>query len=333
MISTTNHWKIGLFVVASLTVAFGTLAWLGYGQLKKEFFEIITFIDEPVDGLDIGSPIKFRGVPIGQVANITVAGDKKHLAITGRIFTDSLMALGLREKGDHRPIQENPEARERIRRLRVQVVSSLLTGVSFLQTDFVDEERYPLPEYPFDIGPDDVVIHAIPSAYKTVERRLLDAVDKVPVLMEAAIQLMASLETGIADLSLEELSKDLRTLSQTMDQRLRTLDEMPLVSEGTAAIIELRTLLAELRDPEGRLNKALAAMDAMGRTVEVELKKAELGDTTGAFRGAAGEVAAVGRRLRTELDTLSETLGSIRRLMDLLERDPGALLRGRGEGK
>src|SRR5436190_37346 len=71
----TNHWKLGLFVVVALLTMVGAAFWLGSRALRRESVPLVTYFDEPVQGLDVGSPVKFRGVTIGTVADITLAPD------------------------------------------------------------------------------------------------------------------------------------------------------------------------------------------------------------------------------------------------------------------
>ena len=57
----TNHWKLGLFVLISLFVMIAALFWLGARRFQRTSFPAVTYFDESVQGLDVGSPVKFRG--------------------------------------------------------------------------------------------------------------------------------------------------------------------------------------------------------------------------------------------------------------------------------
>ena len=67
----TNEWKLGLFVVSGLGLAFASLVWLGANQLERDSFESVVFFDESVDGsavhsLDDGALARFatRNIPM-----------------------------------------------------------------------------------------------------------------------------------------------------------------------------------------------------------------------------------------------------------------------------
>jgi hypothetical protein len=96
----TNHWKLGLFVVVGLVAMVGALFWLGARRFQRTSFPAVSYFDESVQGLDVGSPVKFRGVTVGNVADITIAPDHRHVQVTSDIYVDALQRLGL---GDRAP--------------------------------------------------------------------------------------------------------------------------------------------------------------------------------------------------------------------------------------
>ncbi|MEO5730037.1 MAG: MlaD family protein, partial [Byssovorax sp.] len=82
MSAPTNHWKLGLFVVVGVVLTLTTVAVLGARSLRKEVSRYVSYFDESVQGLEVGSPIKFRGVTIGTVGKIDVAVDHRHVEVT-----------------------------------------------------------------------------------------------------------------------------------------------------------------------------------------------------------------------------------------------------------
>lgn len=85
MAAPTNHWKLGLFVVVGFVLVLSTGAVLGARSLRKEVVRYVSYFDESVQGLETGSPIKFRGVTIGNVGWIDVAPDHRHVEVTSEL--------------------------------------------------------------------------------------------------------------------------------------------------------------------------------------------------------------------------------------------------------
>src|ERR1044072_2457367 len=65
-----RHYRLGLFVVTTLAILAAVLFTLGGRQLFRPSFTLETHFAESVSGLEIGAPVRFRGVPLGQVSEI-----------------------------------------------------------------------------------------------------------------------------------------------------------------------------------------------------------------------------------------------------------------------
>jgi paraquat-inducible protein B len=70
-----NPTAIGLFVVGALVLAVIGVGALGSNQVFDSRTTFISYFDESVNGLDVGAPVKFKGVPIGEVTDIKLRVD------------------------------------------------------------------------------------------------------------------------------------------------------------------------------------------------------------------------------------------------------------------
>src|SRR5919201_6783238 len=68
----TRYFRIGVFVITAIVIGVIGVVVLGGGKFFQKTNIIETYIDESVQGLDIGSPVKFRGVPVGNVEQISL---------------------------------------------------------------------------------------------------------------------------------------------------------------------------------------------------------------------------------------------------------------------
>src|SRR5918995_3259770 len=69
-----SYFKIGVFVISAIVIGVIGVVVLGAGAIFQTRSLIETYIDESVQGLDVGSPVKFRGVLVGNVEQITLSG-------------------------------------------------------------------------------------------------------------------------------------------------------------------------------------------------------------------------------------------------------------------
>ena len=51
--------------------------WLSANKFLKEQIYYVTYFDGSVEGLNVGSPVKYQGVPCGAVQALEVAPDGK----------------------------------------------------------------------------------------------------------------------------------------------------------------------------------------------------------------------------------------------------------------
>lgn len=88
MASIKTKFSVGIFVMLGLFVAFIAIIWLGMSHFFEQGQLYSAYFDDSVQGLAKDSPVKYRGVTIGRVADILVAPDAKLIEIILKIETD-----------------------------------------------------------------------------------------------------------------------------------------------------------------------------------------------------------------------------------------------------
>jgi paraquat-inducible protein B len=319
MAAPTNHWKLGLFVVVGVVLALTTITFLGAESLKKQVVSYQTDFDESVQGLEVGSPVKFRGVTVGAVSAIGIAPDGRHVVVTSELAVADLSDLGLAVgKGDRSTIRVPPD-------LRMQVVSQGITGVKFLLIDFFDVKDNPPPELPFAV-PSNYIPAAV-STMKNLEDAVVRAVNRIPEIAEGIVivlgkvnRLLDEVQGGKllqnAGATLARANQVLATLQGELEQshigKLSTkADESLTLLNQT--ITRMSTILGRLDGDKGLLASAQRASNAVG--------------------DVAVNARSLGPEVEETLRDIQEFTGAIQRVADALERDPDMLLKGRGKSK
>ena len=72
--SNPNYFRLGLFVFAGFAAILALILVFGTGQLFKKTTMAETYIEQSITGLDVGAPVRFRGVKVGQVTFIGLSG-------------------------------------------------------------------------------------------------------------------------------------------------------------------------------------------------------------------------------------------------------------------
>jgi ABC-type transporter Mla subunit MlaD len=312
--SPANYWKLGLFVLTGVGLVALVLAALGARSLHHDTIQFVTYFDESVQGLGLGAPTTFRGVPLGIVSGIHVAPDHRHVEVLMQLERNELRRAGYPDSDPEPP----PPAD-----LRAQLGSAGITGVRFILIDYFDPKHNPPPELPFPPGH-----HYIPAAVSTLrnlEQAVVLAVDQLPELGDKVAGVLDHIDSLMGDFE-EQMPARIGASLNELDRTLRMV-------QGTLAHADV-----------GRVsNKAQATLDGMTKTLadldqvftRLQGKKGLLANaerTTQLF----GDVAQGGTSLEAEMGALiervSEATASFRRLADALERDPDMLIKGRGAG-
>lgn len=296
MSAKANYFKIGVFVIAATVIIIAGIVVLGAGELFRPEVLVETYFDDSVQGLDIGSPVKFRGVQIGRINFIGLAAreystQRRYILIRISIFPD---ALWLREKS----IMTSLMAEEIEKGLRVRLTPQGVTGTAYLEADYLDPRRFkPLafewqPHYPY-----------IPSAPSTITR-FSESLDRIMRNLEQINVL--GIATGI---------------EETLTAIRKTLDDANLQGIGEEAeqfLAELRRTniqLEHLIDTE--ITPALATFHRITDKSEEPLGQAveSIRETSQGIHELSRDLRAFSGGLPDVTDQLRTTL---RRLDDLL---------------
>lgn len=346
--SKTNPWKIGLFVALGVGALVVGLFWAGVQRLRRPSFPRVTYFDESVQGLDIGAPVKMRGVTIGTVSDITIAQDQRLVRVSAEFYVDLWVRLGLGTEAELRSASRAlPDD------LRVQLSSTGITGEKFLLVDFFTN---PGPPPALTFSPPYNYVPSTPSTLKSLESGVIQLTELLPQILERLDGLAATADEKLGAIDTAGLSAEsmqvLDVAKSFLGRADRTLDEMnvkgleadvrTLVDRLTRAAEGAERFLARLEAPDGTLKRiagdfeALAARaDATLITIETSVSGADLPaavtslrETSDAYRAVASEAAGLSVEARETLIRLRQTLSSVQALARLLEQQPGALLRG-----
>ena len=70
-----NRWKLGVFILIGICLIVGGILFFGVSQFLIPKITIETIFRDSIDGLKIGSPVKYSGVNLGSVSDISIRTD------------------------------------------------------------------------------------------------------------------------------------------------------------------------------------------------------------------------------------------------------------------
>ena len=273
MASKTNHWKLGLFVVVALAIALGTIIALGLRRLNRDGIPMVTYFDESVQGLDTGSPVKFRGVTIGNVQSITIAPDHLHVEVWMRLYKDELLRMGFGPDDKRDPS------------LRPQLAAAGITGVKFVQFDNFPPDRYPEPLLDF-APPSEYYSPAVQSTLKSLEEVANEVLAKLPHLTDELGDALFEAKKSLRSIS--DLAKWIKSDDSGVKRVVNALDE-------AATSIKKAIVEAELKQTTSSVRGAASSVDDAATKLGGEA--GSLDETLRGLREALEAIRALAARL------------------------------------
>ena len=93
MASRASKFLIGLFVIVGTMIAVIIIIWVGAADFFMSGSTYVTYFDESVQGLQADSAVKYRGVEVGKVKNISVAPDYRLIEVVMKVdLTEDLQS-------------------------------------------------------------------------------------------------------------------------------------------------------------------------------------------------------------------------------------------------
>jgi phospholipid/cholesterol/gamma-HCH transport system substrate-binding protein len=313
----TNHWKLGLFVVFGLALGLGTLVLLGARRLHKQTVEYESYFDESVQGLDVGSPVKFRGVAIGAVSKISLAPDQRHVDVQSSLGVDEINALGLGTgKGSHVRISVPAD-------LRVQLATAGITGVKFLELDFFASKTHPTAALPFPVADNYIPVEV--STLKSLEDSIVSAVDQIPVMTGAVLHMLTKVEGLLDEVEGRRIPERAERAIAKFEGAFTRLDNTLANVDAARLSKKAQSSLEGLDAAVGHVNGILTRIGGEhGVVAGAERASNALGD-------AVSNASGLGDDLSATLRVVERAAESIDRLSDALERDSDMLIKGRAK--
>ena len=280
-----SYFKIGLFVISATVIGIIGLVVLGVGAILQKKALVETYIDESVQGLDVGSAVKFRGVPVGRVEQISLTSAEY---ATQRQYV--LVRISITSNIFQFPVNDpnSPELKRELERgFRVRLAPQGLTGVAYLEMDYLEPERNPpleidwQPVYPY-----------IPSTRSRITQ-LSEAVERIL--------------NNIGDINISQLSE---SIEKSLTAMTKIADSANLERIG----VQANALLSEVRETNRQINALVGNPDL----------KAALADAS-AVAGRARQLVERAEKpvsqMLADLPQASESLNRFAKRLDAVSAD------------
>jgi ABC-type transporter Mla subunit MlaD len=316
---TTLFIRVGALLAAT-AVALVLLIMVLTGDRLNPGVEYESYFRESVQGLEVGSPVKYRGVTLGHVTKIGLVAAEYGEQGDAPIDASWFRLIVVRYKLNPKQIGRLPDADSIVKDgLRVRLANQGLTGVMYLELDFVQATRNALQTLPWT--PLVQYIPSVPSTISQVQEnvtRLLDKIDQV---------------------DLNAITKNIDGLVSDVRHDIKEGDVHAALGQAQAAIADVRAQLkvADLAALSQQLQKTAASVQTLadGRQTRAVVQQAEISlqkvpaliaSLQRTADRASGGVADLQSELLPILQDARAAMQNLRETTETIRRDPGSVL-------
>jgi ABC-type transporter Mla subunit MlaD len=333
MSNKANKLKVGIFVLISIILF--TIAMIALGVLNylKPKYPFMTVVKSTVQGLEKGSKVKFKGVTIGQVTDIQISPEGENILIYMEFNPGSISLKDSKTFKNREDIDDDKEAfklfvEEKIKEgMRCQLNYSGISGSMYIDIKYYDVKRFPLREFPLPFN-HPTYLPSVPNiSIGTIFDRIDQSLSKVSKVDFEKIgnqieQFLASSNKILDDGELNETISEIKALSKNLRE----------VSEGIKKNYNRDKIEKMINQIENVVNN----MNSFMNRANAEMQEADLAGTIKTAKNfmtesqkSAHKFNKLQEDFRYSLANLDETLRSAKALIDFIEKNPEAFIRGK----
>ena len=260
----------------------------------------VTYFDESVQGLQVDSIVKYRGVDVGRVREIGVAPDRRLVEVVMKIDANNFSVSGV----------------------AARLTLAGITGIVYVELDRTKPNESSMA--PKDFRPPYPVIPSAPSDIKQIEATINDVLNNLKQIDFK----------GISD----QLTKTANSIDVFVSGD-RTSRIMANLGKASANLVSLTERIDTMMSDGSVSDVVLGARDTLreARAVIAQVKKEiddmKLAQTAGKVNRLVEDTSGRVQTTMTEVEITAETIrraaDSLEALIDRLNNDPSLLIFGR----
>jgi len=311
--------RVGLLLAAGLALAVALALFLVGNRIRHgRTFE--SYFRESVQGLEVGAPVKFRGVTLGQVTDIGMVAALYFGDESLDLDRDTTRLVFVRYVIDIGRTGHLADTASVVRAgLRARLASQGITGLAYIELDFVDPAHFPLKPVPWT--PEYDIIPSVPSTLAQVQDAAqallakINAIDIVAIgqsaqrlLDDVHGQLAAGGDAQQALAGTAALMASAREAVERADLPGLTA-ELRATAAGLRGVVggkQVRDMLAASTRAADRLADASGKLPALVTALETAVRRTTLGadDLQADFAPVLRDARAAAANLRDTTEAL-----------------------------
>lgn len=318
-----NPTAIGLFMIGALALTLlgvGVLASTGWFTERSDF---ISYFGESVNGLEVGAPVKFQGVPIGNVTDLLIRIDQTDKTFQVPVRYEINLNRLTSQSGDFVDLRDPSVLRRQIDDgLRAQLqMESIVTGQLYIELTYREDPAPPQLAQGSAEFPEIPTSPSLLAAFGTQAGSMVSEV----------FQILFRVNEMLEEVDMKGLNASVVASAQSVERLADAPQIRAAFEEVPAMTAEFNETMAEMQLLAARLGAAIEPLDG-----QIDSTNAELVLTLQAMRHAVEQTqgmlstdSGIGYQMEEAFSSLKDAADALRQLSLSLERNPDMLLRGK----
>ncbi len=323
-----NPTLIGVFVLGAIALAVAAIVFFGSMKFFSESEDFIVYFDEAVSGLEMGAPVKFRGVPIGSVREIYIRYNQDEESDHSPVIIELDITLLNSSLGVDVDIRDEEVFFAVINQgYRAQLVTeSFITGLLYIEIDIDVDAGRPIwiqEEAIYKEFPSKPSLTAALGQTAQEVFAMLGALD-VQTINDELVGVLSKANNALGEIEFSRINDSVIRAADSATELLRSEKIMTTLDNLNKALKEYEELASDIR---GKIDPVMAKADETNVEIQKTLRKVQ--DASAQIERTLSPESSIRYELENTLSELTELAESIRLLVEYLERNPRALLTGK----
>ncbi len=316
---------IGMFVMAASIIAVAAVMVFGAAKFFSRTENFISFFSESVNGLDVGAPLKYKGVKIGKVEGIFISSSKNikesSVSVVYSIDIDQLRRKTGTDFKDYSDWMDEQIAEGLRAKLNYQ---SIVTGMLYIELDFIADKG---EKYDLKYGG---------TRFK-----------EIPAAKSGLSELAKGFEKTMADVAKIDfagIGQNVHSAIVKVNEKLDAIDAKAISDNAVSALKGVDDLVRnrDVAEAIKKLDVLLSDSDALVNDARAELKNfsssgaslaARLDEVLRNVNSVVAPQSPLRYQIAVLVKTMNDSMSYISNFTDYLQRNPNSLLRGKDNSK
>jgi paraquat-inducible protein B len=318
-----NPAAIGLFMVGGLALTVVGVATLASTTFLNNQSTFISYFGETVNGLEVGAPVKFQGVPVGRVTDVLIQIDQRDKTFQVPVQYDIDLTRLTSASGSFVELENPAVLRQQIADgLRAQLqMESIVTGQLYIELAYRTDPAPPELERRPTAFPEIPTTPSLLAAFGTQAGSLVG--DVLKILFQVN-EMLASINMDEINRSVVASAGAVERMADSPGLQAAFADAPQVTAQLNRTMAEVEVLAARLGGSVDPLQLQLAATNA-DVALTLQAMRRTLEDTQGLLSTDSG----VGYQMESAMASIAAAAEAMRELVAALERNPDMLLRGK----